>query len=359
MNDSSRSELLLENVDRSQQRALMSLAHYFDFEYEYHPGCARVFRSTIIQDFSSQLSSNPGSGPISLAETGIPPSSHGFSSSQAPAQLFTTEGTGSLYNPPDDHPLLPHWPPDTMPTNNGALTEQPATGLSNSVFTLDVMSAMPYPAFTSPLGEFIGDQQQCGPASTQNFQARSSYQDVIDIDPFGLDASMGLSNTSTTMLNTCGIFDDDEISASLDWLPAPNYNCTPPLDNLVSPGSSSATPLSPTGIIGEYFHSGKAASRPGSLSSLHSERGRRRNSKVLKRSSNSSMYSAGMGEQVFDSNQTRSSSRASSGRSGRTGPLSKLARAGMRAIKAIGGACWRCKILGKKVSSSDDIQPAD
>jgi hypothetical protein len=50
------------------------------------------------------------------------------------------------------------------------------------------------------------------------------------------------------------------------------------------------------------------------------------------------MYSSGMGEHVFDSNQVRSSSRASSGRSGRTVPLNKLARAGMKAVRAIRGA---------------------
>jgi hypothetical protein len=39
------------------------------------------------------------------------------------------------------------------------------------------------------------------------------------------------------------------------------------------------------------------------------------------------------------------------GRSGRTGPLDYLAPVGMKAVKAVGGACWRCRILGKKVGS--------
>jgi hypothetical protein len=48
-NDASRDELLFNNLDHSQQRALMSIAHSRKFEYEYHQSCARVFRSPAAQ----------------------------------------------------------------------------------------------------------------------------------------------------------------------------------------------------------------------------------------------------------------------------------------------------------------------
>jgi hypothetical protein len=132
-----------------------------------------------------------------------------------------------------------------------------------------------------------------------------------------------------------------ENRSEFDIPPIGNDDCGDyPQPSRVSHGSSftSATPLSPLPPSRCGFQSSKPASRSGSVSSLRSNRGRNRISKIFKKTSNRSMYSSGMGEHVFDSNQVRSSSRASSGRSGRTVPLNKLARAGMKAVRAIRGA---------------------
>jgi hypothetical protein len=79
-----------------------------------------------------------------------------------------------------------------------------------------------------------------------------------------------------------------------------------------------------------------------SVNSSQSTRGHRI-SKSFSRKSSASGRANSMG--------SAASSAGLSSSSGRQGPLDSLARAGMRALKAIGGACWRCKILRKVVSA--------
>lgn len=90
-------------------------------------------------------------------------------------------------------------------------------------------------------------------------------------------------------------------------------------------------------------------SRSGSVSSLQSERGRNRIMKNF-RSSSASRHNPST-EDTVNAPRDLSFRSASSGGSVRSGPLTSMARMGMKAIKMIGGACWRCRILGKKVSS--------
>ena len=100
------------------------------------------------------------------------------------------------------------------------------------------------------------------------------------------------------------------------------------------------------------------ASRPGSVGSFQSDRGRNGLKGVFsRRSSAHSRASTGYQEIVFDSKSISSGSQAS-GVSGRQGPLDAVAKAAMNAVKRI-GACWRCKFLRKKVSSTGSSHLAD
>jgi hypothetical protein len=100
------------------------------------------------------------------------------------------------------------------------------------------------------------------------------------------------------------------------------------------------------------------ASRPGSVGSFQSDRGRNGLKNMFsRRSSAHSRASTGYQEIVFDSKSINSGSQAS-GVSGRQGPLDAVAKAAMNAVKRI-GACWRCKFLRKKVSSTSSFHLAD
>lgn len=121
--------------------------------------------------------------------------------------------------------------------------------------------------------------------------------------------------------------------------------------------SQVASPRLTSGDQPEMIRRGrKVASRSGSVNSLQSERGGRPKSRsspfVYHHRSGSvgaNRYSPGFEEHAFGSKKRRATSRTSSTGSGRSGPLDYLVRVGMKAVRAAGGACWRCKILGKKV----------
>ncbi len=56
-------------------------------------------------------------------------------------------------------------------------------------------------------------------------------------------------------------------------------------------------------------------------------------------------------ERIHDSiTKHVSTLKTSIGKGGRRGPLSENGRRDMRALEAVGGACWRCKVLRRKVS---------
>jgi hypothetical protein len=208
---------------------------------------------------------------------------------------------------------------------------------SNSTSSLqpaDTISSWPYPNGDGTLHQ--------AESSGSQFQPQTDPTLGMDMGRFLLERSYDMSrppSNSSFQVSSTGeplqMPSYEDFSAMLEEAPSFSgrqsfsSDCRPPM--LSSHGS---------------FHAFQPASRSSSVSSLHSDRGRSRISKLFKRSSNGSMYSPGIGENVFSS---RSSSRASSG-VGRTGPLGYIARAGMKAVRAVGGACWRCKILGKKVN---------
>lgn len=344
-NDLSRNEITFNNPDHSQQRALQTIAHRCKLEYGYYLGIARVFRNT-----------NP---PITSPSAFNPENNfRGISTSEA-AELAM-----SPFSPPSLPPLANGRPlPRTIHEDGFSycMSEEQSALLAwdSSAMPVDLTGELLYPDFSgvqqqneSSSSQF---QQQTYLTSNMNMDLASIANDAISIldlrylDPENNHQVLEQSYTprrssnSSFAMSTTGALAErpsyEDFSATLTE--APSFNTDyPPL----SSGSRGA------------YQSRQPTSRSGSVSSLQSDRGRSRISKIFKRSSSGSKYSPGSGENVFFSDRAGSSCRASSGRAGRTGPLDYLARLGMKAVKAVGGACWRCKILGKKVSFDNQHQ---
>lgn len=107
--------------------------------------------------------------------------------------------------------------------------------------------------------------------------------------------------------------------------------------------SASTTSLEPL-----WKRSQPPLSRSGSTSSLQSERGRPRDKDTHNVQRLHHRDSSALRQYIFDSNPTRSTSRASAA-SGRRGPLDIETHATMIAVKEV-GACWRCKVMRRSVS---------
>lgn len=365
--DVSRDEVFFDDLDHSQQRALHSIAHSRKFEYEYHQGRARVFQKAVSQSLClSKLLFKLASAPTSRARSRMRQLSRRSSLSQSSPRPPTIHENGFYSDTADEYTSLP----------NSDFITTPDSAMPSRLTTQTPLT----PSFPPPFMDFSGIQHQYEPFTAQPFQQQadtmsdlimsrypadetgaffsSMYPDLpLDNEPFGSDASMAsrrMSDNSFAMASASGLAampSYEDLSETL----ANSYDYAQPTHG--SRGSSFTsltTPLSPPNAPGYQAH--KPTSRSRSVSSLHSERGRSRISKIFKRSSSANEYSPGMGEMILDSNEVRSSSRASSGRSIRKGPLDKLARAGMKAVRAIGGACWRCRILGKKVGFCNGSQ---
>ena len=118
--------------------------------------------------------------------------------------------------------------------------------------------------------------------------------------------------------------------------------------DVADPESRTATPVcSPI-----FSQQGSSSSRPASFTStngsIRSTQGRNRVAKATKLFRQRSGSSLQPPEIIFDSNISRPAS-CSSSSPGRFKPLSDAARATMKAVRAIGGACWRCRFLRKAV----------
>lgn len=102
-----------------------------------------------------------------------------------------------------------------------------------------------------------------------------------------------------------------------------------------------------------YQEEPTTSKRKRSITSLQSKQNAESSGNNFRRDSrHSSIHSAsgsGYCEIVFDSNSVHSDRSQTSSSSGRRGPLSEKAKAGMKALKEVGNACWRCKFLKKTV----------
>lgn len=381
--DSSRSEILFKDLNHAQQRDLQAIAHSRKLEYEYHRGCARVFRdspgSIVSLNIQNDLAYVGGAGsraaPSSFAQSGSQPQEHiapsvfdPSISNNIPTDLQEQSNISTTaFNPGRDN-VVPHedstwsWPPLTDP--NGS---QQQFDLSQFWFQEDSDSDMnmgiPYLSDESlpvldlrhhptnsdgvPEQSYFSNRRQSG--SSFAFDNLSGLADMPSYEDFAalLPAAPAFPNAhlpATSRRNSVMSFQYFSPVASPRLTPLNQSEFFQPQNR-----SRAASVSSPHMSDFPRTQNRQTASRSGSVSSLRSDRGRNRISKIFKRSSSGSMYSPGFGENVFDANLPRSASRASSGR-GRTGPLDYLARVGMKAVKAVGGACWKCKIRGKKVT---------
>ncbi|TEY53399.1 hypothetical protein BOTCAL_0248g00170 [Botryotinia calthae] len=255
-NDTGRHELILGNLDRSQQRAVQSIAHHRNCDYEYQQGYARVLRSSTTNGNIEAMIEN------------------------SPAEITHYD------KPIDSGKLLDESFPFEMDLLDSNLEVEP--WLQDSMY--------PYlPELPSQLA--------------QN-----------DVASEGLPLSQ------------------PEIGSQLD-MPGDDIYGNPPALN--------GKRLIAIHVFEEQglpnFASGSGS---GSVSSLRSEHGCNRITQISKNSSLSGCNSST--SQTMDATYGSPSRYASSRGSGRSGPLTSFARTGMKAIKMIGGACWRCRILGKK-----------
>jgi hypothetical protein len=340
--DLSRNEIRFNNPDHLKQRILQTLAHQLGLEFEYFQKEARITRPDI----------------QALHETGVscacpePPGSSQISQDE----ILGTSSAPTANNMSDLHSAVGR---ETPSSNQWQTADFDILGYGNNeIFSTaapnwtDNFYRPPEGADGSDLldlGEFTeleSDSQQ----STEALQFQSSYSLAVAPHP---TVSMNVEhqggpNTPDFILSEPGprayssLFPSTEFQTHEDFLQMPTYE-------------DFGAALPETSFFSSRQGGSKAVSRTGSTSSMHSEIGRSRISKVFSRRSSvqSRESSAGYQELVFDSNLSRTVSWTSAS-SGRRGPLGTVARAAMNAVKAV-GSCWRCKFLRKQVNWTWDL----
>lgn len=337
--DASRCEIIFINLDRPKQRAIQAIAHSRNLEYECQRGCAKVFRDSILDDRDAVLP-----GDIGLENQDI------FDPNTAPGLFGSPTQAGASHDIPT--PYLPdfsllddYFLPNNQPPQYDVPHQVSDLGIWDGVQSNNVEFSQHDMALN--LGRPMGDEDvpildlrypgfESHDAPSSPYGSRS-----MSVSPFEVFPSGALANMPSY----------EEFSAVLPNLPS-DYPQSPYRGNSRSNSmrSFTSTQLSPVASPRMTPHNRprlssrgrKNISRSGSVNSIQSESGTRSNRRP---SSFSFSHSVDM-----TSKKRRSTSRASSTGSGRSGPVYHLTRMGMKAVKAVGGACWRCKFLGKKAS---------
>lgn len=438
-NDSARYEITFSNLDRPQQRAVQSLAHSRNLEYEYQQDCAKVFRS-IVPGLNSSL---PYDANQDLMCGVVGPGTWQTSEEVQP-QMNTISNLNfqQLYqqlHSEYDHTYLQDALQSTILPTDGEIPtalvlknipfavkkEQiiemmcekglPLPYAFNYHFDNGLFRGLAFAYFTTPEEasvvintlnqiDLIGKKLRVAYKKMLPFRERDHIErekrerrrqlqeqhlpmnitasNKWGIHDFTHDGNVPKRGTtlpengfdtfihpqssrrysgSSFAVSSAGALADmpsyEDLSAAFAYDHQKNSRSNSLMSfvqysPIASPGM---VPMDPSNTM--RTQNRKAASRSGSVNSLQSERGQNRVTKSFGRSSIMSRYSSGIGESMFVSRQDCSSRRSSSGASGRTGPLDYLALMGMKAVKAVGGACWRCRILGKKVSLHEYLCP--
>lgn len=327
-NGITRTELTFHGLDHSKQRTVQSLAHSRGLEYEYQQGYAKVFRSPMAS-FAQPPAINtylPEFVPT-VHEVGA------FDSLQTNPMNHHIDDNNSIYPTSNPDPWFP-----TQPTYTSSLH-----GPFNSMHSPAEAGVLDSRIFSDAKMTMVYTADESVPILDLRY-----HEGYYAAPPPPVD-SRRLSGNSFTM-STCGQLSEmpsyEERSQSL--YEGPSFSYLPPYAHGVTSRSNSLnssaqlSPIASPRIAPVNRSESKNASRSGSVSSLRSERGRARD-RPKERS-----WSTGQSD-----SRTRQSpyNRPSSSQLGRSGPLDYLTRVGMKAVKAVGGACWRCKILGKKVSN--------
>ncbi|TGO49828.1 hypothetical protein BCON_0199g00200 [Botryotinia convoluta] len=434
-NDTGRHELILENLDRSQQRAVQSIAHSRNLDYEYQQGYARVLRNcTTNWNIEAMIENSP-------AEL---------------TQHNELIDSGRLLNEPSHYEIdyfgsnleIEPWPqysvypypielPSELAQDNVALEglplPQPETGSQLDMPEYDIYgnssalngngidcnthvgeevtlaANLVTPRISSdnsgydPIQQNIqrqayvcktcqksysreiylrrhekihaeGSRIKCSSCAEYSTRRDLLLQHQREAHAKTLLKSAEISRPSPDVLKppshaSSTWSDNYSMGASLaDELFLTRLLYTPPncssRRNSRSNSFNSSTSLSPippsvlnplNSPLDRFEMQGlqrfASGSRSGSVSSLRSEHGRNRITQASRNSSVSRHNS--LKSQTMDVTHDSPSRCASSGGSGRSGPLTSFARIGMKAIKMIGGACWRCRILGKKCTEEN------
>jgi hypothetical protein len=291
--DLSRSECFFDGPDRLQQRIIQCLAHELDLEFEY----SSITRVATITRARSE------SGPCSTTSD-----EQWFDFDRASGSVDAINGTQDQIFPVDQ-PLT-----------------SPISDLCHNDLELSPLPLFDFNSFNERLGT-----------------SRPQYLDSSQLFSLGTEAS----NPGDMYL--CDTHPPESFQDSLEDIVAPS--CTG--SNRTSrdlgsplPDVSSENEIDEYGDVDNSFGSKKGFSlkafsaRPRRASVNPYRSSSRRNSDLWDNSSFSSASASGA-----------SISSASTTSSRRSGPLSSVARTAMRAVKAV-GACWRCKILRKSVSTA-------
>ena len=356
-NDNTKAEILFRNLDRPQQRALQSLAHNRNLEYEYQNGSAKIFRNSCGVVLGASPHENLSHGfddPMVGLET--------WQSSQIDPPLFNSlinsnlqEIVGSQCN---DSLFQPDIQIDLQknPSSTDGELNLTTSGMSssNQILPDEPISSKPQHFSDWNMGSFAGNTiptDTTYPGNEYNVRPGSNNSWINDSwhnSNSSLASSVHeASPNANSFGETSAVSPAEALSNNYLHSSRPNSVLSPAIRSPIA--LPKLTPLHRHETTQTQGH--ELSSRSNSVSSLQSERGRNNVTKSFGRTSSVRGYSPGMRDYMSSPMRDNSSTRASSGASGRIGPLDYVARMGMKAVKAVGGACWRCKILGKKVVS--------
>ncbi|TGO31682.1 hypothetical protein BHYA_0437g00030 [Botrytis hyacinthi] len=388
-NDTGKHESIFGILDRSQQRAVQSIARSRNLDYEYQKGYAKVLRNCSTDwNFEDMIESSPAE----LTHYNESTDSGRLLNEPSHSEIDYF-GSNLEIEPWPQHSVYPYpleltsgLAQDNI-ASEGLPLPQPETGSQSDMPEYDIYgnssalngNGIDYnthvneevtlaknlntPRISSDNSGYDPIQQNI----RRNIQRQAYHQREVHAKT--LHKSAGISRPSPDVPKPPS-------HASSTW--SDNYNLGAPLTDepfLMGPlynptnhsswrdsrsnsfnSSTSLSPIPPSGLNPlnsplnrfemqalQKFASG---SRSGSVSSFRSEHGRNRIAQTSRNSSVSGHNS--LKSQTMDVTHDSPSRYASSGGSGRSGPLTSFARIGMKAIKMIGGASWRCRILGKK-----------
>jgi hypothetical protein len=340
--DLSRAEIRFSNPDHLKQRILQALAHQLGLEFEYFQKEARISRpgGQVLHETSASCTRPELPGSPQTSQDGM----LGISSAA------TVNDTSDLHSVEDhEAPWRNQWQStevDTLGYGDSGFFSDTGLNWTDNVYTptegtegLEI----------SDLGEFI----ELESSSQQNTEApqlqRPYFLEVapypsasVNVEHQGEPDTLDLLASEFNPRTYSGLAPSSEFQNHEDFLQMPEYE-------------DFGAALRKTSSYSTRQSGSRGVSRAGSISSMHSEIGRSRISKVISRRSSvqSKESTSGYQELVFDSNLSRTVSWTSAS-SGRRGPLGTVARAAMNAVKAV-GSCWRCKFLRKQVNLSWDL----
>jgi hypothetical protein len=333
--DLSRTEIRFNNPDHLKQRILQTLAHQLGLEFEYFQKGARITRPDILVLHETSASyAHPELRSPQMSQDGM----LGISSA---ASVHDTSDLHSV----EDHeiPLSNQWQSTDIDTlgygDSGFFSDAGLNWTDNVYRPTEGTEGLEI----SNLGEFI----ELEPSLQQNTEAPQLQRPyTLEVAPYpsesrnvehqGEPDTLDLLASEFSPRTYSELVPSSEFQNHEDFLQMPEYE-------------DFGAALRKTSSYSTRQSGSRGVSRAGSTSSMHSEIGRSRISKVFSRRSSvqSKESTSGYQELVFDSNLSRTVSWTSAS-SGRRGPLGTVARAAMNAVKAV-GSCWRCKFLRKQV----------